>query len=157
MKKLLSLFAVLTIAITSMYAQSTKEQVEFFQSIFGMEKKALVTEFVSLEGEAATAFWALYDEYEAARKANGQKRIALIDKYANSYVDLDEVTTDEMVAESMKIHAAQDKLVKSYYKKIKKVSGSKAAAQFYQLELFIKDATGVALMEQIPFIGEFDL
>ncbi len=90
-------------------------------------------------------------------KANGQKRIALIDKYANSYVDLDELTTDEMVAESMKIHDTQFKLVKKFTKKIKKVSGSKAAAQFYQLELFIQDATGVALMEQIPFIGEFDL
>ncbi len=157
MKKLLSLTAILTIAITSIYAQSTKEQVEFFQSIFGMEKKALVTEFVSLEGEAATAFWTLYDEYETARKANGQKRIALIDKYANSYLDLDAVVTEEMVAESMKIHDTQFKLVKSYYKKIKKVSGSKAAAQFYQLELFIQNATGVALMEQIPFIGEFDL
>jgi hypothetical protein len=157
MKKLLSLTAILTIAITSIYAQSNKEQVEFFQSIFGMEKKALVTEFVSLEGEASTAFWTLYDEYETTRKANGQRRITLIDKYANSYMDLDAVTTDELVAESMKIQEAQYKLIKSYYKKIKKVSGSKAAAQFYQLELFIQDATGVALMEQIPFIGEFDL
>ena len=157
MKKLASLAVILLVAITTSFAQSTKEQVEFFQSIFGMEKKALVSEFVQLEGEASTAFWSLYDEYETARKANGQKRIALIDKYANSYLDLDDATTDEMAAESMSIHAAQFKLVKSYYKKIKKVSGSKAAAQFYQLELFIQDATGVALMEQIPFIGEFDL
>ena len=157
MKKLASLAVILLVAITTSFAQSTKEQVEFFQSIFGMEKKALVSEFVQLEGEASTAFWSLYDEYEAERKANGQKRIALIDKYANSYLDLDDATTDEMAAESMSIHTAQFKLVKSYYKKIKKASGSKAAAQFYQLELFIQDATGVALMEQIPFIGEFDL
>ena len=157
MKKLASLAVILLVAITTSFAQSTKEQVEFFQSIFGMEKKALVSEFVQLEGEAFTAFWSLYDEYETERKANGQKRIALIDKYANSYVDLDDATTDEMAAESMSIHTAQFKLVKSYYKKIKKVSGSKAAAQFYQLELFFQDATGVALMEQIPFIGEFDL
>ena len=157
MKKLLSLTVILLVAITTSFAQTNKEEVEFFQSIFGMEKKALVSEFVSLDGEAATAFWSLYDAYETERKANGQKRIALIDKYANSYMDLDDETTDEMVAESMKIHATQYKLIKSYYKKINKVSGSKAAAQFYQLELFIQDATGVALMEQIPFIGEFDL
>ncbi len=157
MKKSASLVVILLVAITTSFAQSTKEQVEFFQSIFGMEKKALVSEFVKLEGESGKAFWTLYDEYETARKANGQKRIALIDKYANSYLDLDDATTDEMAAESMKIHTAQFKLIKTYYKKIKKVSGSKAAAQFYQLELFIQDATGVALMEQIPFIGEFDL
>lgn len=157
MKKLVTLTAIFALAITTINAQSIKEQVEFFQSIFGMEKKALVTEFIKLEGEASTAFWTLYDEYEAERKANGQRRITLIDKYANAYVDLDDVTTDEMVAESMKIHDAQFKLIKKYTKKIKKVGGSKAAAQFYQLELFIQDAVGVALMEQIPFIGEFDL
>ena len=157
MKKLLTLTAVLFVAISAINAQSEKEAVEFFQSIFGMEKKALVSEFVKLEGEAETAFWALYDEYETERKANGQKRISLIDKYANSYVDLDDATTDEMVAESMKIHSTQFKLIKKYTKKIKKVAGSKASAQFYQLELFIQDAVGVALMEQIPFIGEFDL
>ena len=157
MKKLVSLTALFLIAIVTINAQSMKEQVEFFQSIFGMEKKALVSEFVQLEGEAETSFWTLYDEYETERKANGQKRISLIDKYANSYVDLDAETTDELVAESIKINDAQFKLVKKYTKKIRKVSGSKAAAQFYQLELFIQDATGVALMEQIPFIGEFDL
>ena len=71
MKKLGTLTAVLLLAITSISAQSVKEQVEFFQSIFGMEKKALVSEFVKLEGEASTSFWTLYDEYETARKANG--------------------------------------------------------------------------------------
>lgn len=157
MKKLGTLTAIILLAITSTFAQSNKEQVEFFQSIFGMEKKALVAEFIKLEGESATAFWSLYDAYEEERKATGQRRIALIDKYANSYMDLDDVTTDEMAAESMKIQDVQSKLLKKYYKQMKKVAGSKAAAQFYQLERFIQNAVGVALMEQIPFIGEFDL
>ncbi len=157
MKRLLSSTAILLLAVTLSFAQSAKEEIELYQSIFGMQKKALVAEFVKLDGEASTAFWSLYDDYETARKTNGQKRLALIDKYANSYMDMDAETTDALVAESQKVRATQEKLVKSYYKKIKKVSGSKAAAQFYQLENFIQNVFGVALMEQIPFIGEFDL
>jgi hypothetical protein len=33
------------------YAQINKEEIEYFQSIFGMEKKALVADFIKLEGE----------------------------------------------------------------------------------------------------------
>ncbi len=55
------------------------------------------------EGEAADAFWLQYDEYESARKLNGQKRLELLSNYANSYLNLDDATSDALVSESMKI------------------------------------------------------
>ena len=157
MKKALFLTGVLFLAVAATFAQSNKEEIELYQSVFGLEKKALVNEFVKLEGEAATAFWALYDEYETARKEGGQKRIALISKYSESYLDLDDETTDALVVESIKLKAAQAKLIKKYYNSIKKASGVKAAAQFYQLEGFFISIVNVALLEEMPIIGEFDL
>ena len=156
MKKVLSLAIFLFLAAGTVMSQSNKEEVEFYQSLFGMEKKAVVSEFIQLEGESSTEFWNLYDAYEAERKANGQKRIDLLHKYAESYLELDPATTDALVAESIKINDEQFKLIKKYYKSIKKVAGSKAAAQFYQLENYFRNALGVVLMEQIPFVGEFD-
>ena len=156
MKKALALTAVLFLAIVSTFAQSNKEEIEFYQSIFGMEKKAIVSEFISLEGEASTAFWSLYDAYEAERKVNGQKRMDLLNKYANAYLELDDETTDELVGEAMKVRDTQNKLIKKYYKSMKKAAGVKAAAQFFQLENYFASAVSVALTEQIPFIGEFD-
>jgi hypothetical protein len=32
----------------------------------------------------------------------------------------------------------------------------KAAAQFYQLEIYFQSAVRLSIMEQIPFIGEFE-
>ena len=156
MKKVLTLTAVLFLAIASTFAQSNKEEIEFYQSIFGMEKKAIVSEFISLEGEASTEFWSLYDAYEAERKANGQKRMDILNRYANSYLELDDETTDELVGEAIKVRDTQNKLIKKYYKHMKKAAGVKSAAQFYQLENYFANAVGVALTEQIPFIGEFD-
>jgi len=156
MKKALSLTAIFFLAIASTFAQSNKEEIELYQSIFGMEKKAIVSEFISLEGEAATEFWSLYDDYEVERKANGQKRIEVLDKYTKSYLELDDVTTDELVGEAMKVRDTQNKLIKKYYKSMKKAAGVKTAAQFYQIENYFASAVNVLLTEQIPFIGEFD-
>lgn len=156
MKKVQTFIGILLLAVTASFAQTNKEEVEFYQSIFGMEKKAVVAEFISLEGEANEQFWRLYDEYETVRKANGQKRLDLLNKYAESYLELDDETTDALAHESIQINDAQQKLIKKYYKSIKKTSGSKAAAQFYQLERYFQSAVHVLLMEQIPIIGEFD-
>ena len=156
MKKSILLFSLL-MACFSVFSQSNLEEIELYQSLFGMEKKAIVSSFISLEGEASDAFWLQYDEYEAARKANGQKRLQLLSKYANSYLNLDDITTDELVSESMKINKEHSKLISKYYKSMKKAAGSKAAAQFYQLENYFHGVVRTSLMEEIPFIGEFDL
>jgi len=156
MKKTLKLTAILLLAVTATFAQSKKEEVEYYQSIFGMEKKSIVTDFVQLDGEAADQFWSLYDEYETERKANGQKRIEILGKYTESYLELDDETTDALVAEAIKVRTTQQKLITKYYKRMKKAAGVKAAAQFYQLENYFASAMSVVLTEQIPFIGEFD-
>jgi hypothetical protein len=156
MKKSTLLLSLL-IASISVFSQSNLEEIEFYQSIFGMEKKAIVSAFISLEGEASDAFWSQYDEYESARKANGQKRLELLRKYAKSYLKLDDATTDALVSESMKINKEHNKLINKYYKSMKKAAGSKAAAQFFQLENYFHGVIRTSLMEEIPFIGEFDL
>ncbi|MNC99020.1 hypothetical protein D3C83_171650 [compost metagenome] len=56
----------------------------------------------------------------------------------------------------MSMSGENDKLIASYYKKIKKGSGVKAAAQFFQFEHYVLSKIRAELMEQIPLIGEFD-
>lgn len=155
MKKIILLASFLIIT-TSIFSQSNKEEIEFYQSIFGMEKKAIVSSFIQLDGEQEISFWTLYDEYETARKVNGQKRINLLGKYVDQYLELDDTKTDLLVAESIKINNEQNKLITKYYKKMKKIAGSKAAAQFIQLESYFQSMIKTTLLEEIPFIGELD-
>ena len=133
MKKTMLIFSFLLLNHV-LLAQSDKEEIDFFQSVFGMEKKALVAEFVKLEGAPKDAFWTTYDEYEVKRKALGQKRISLLKKYANSYATLDDLTTDEIIKEVIDLQGKNDKLVTDYYKKIKKGAGSKPAANSIRLK-----------------------
>jgi len=155
MKKSLSI-VVLVMFHCFVFAQSNKEEIDLFQSVFGMEKKALVAEFIKLEGAPKDAFWTAYDSYEVERKALGQKRIALLNKYAANYATLDDAGTDEIVKEMVALQTQTDKLIVDYYKKIKKDSGVKAAAQFYQIEGYLLSKIRATIMENIPLIGELD-
>ena len=109
-----------------------------------------------LLGDVNEEFWITYNEYEDKRMALGKERLELIRAYSESYDNL----TDDKINELLKDIQTQSKntenLINQYTKKIKKVSGSKVAAQFYQLETYLLAAVRVKIMENIPIIGELD-
>ena len=149
MKKVtLLLFACLTFAFAN--AQTNKEEVDLMQSIFGMEKKAMLAEFVQVDPGQADAFWALYDEYETARKELGKKRIELLKQYADNYDKMTNESADVWTAEVIKLGTSTDKLLVTYYKKIKKVTNPLVALQFYQVESYILSGIRVGLLESLP-------
>jgi hypothetical protein len=156
-KNILIFFGAMLLAMTFVQttnAQSNKEETEFMQSIFGMEKKAIVAEFLKLE--STNPFWVLYDEYETKRKELGKERINTLTNYVENYDNLADDKYDDVVASMISLRKSNDKLVDTYYKKIKKASGSKIAAQFFQLENYFLSEIRSAVMEEIPYIGEFD-
>ena len=140
----------------SLMAQSNKEEIELYQSAFGMEKKAIVAEFIKLDSVAGVSFWADYDEYETARKIHGQKRIALMIKYSEQYETLNDENTEKLMSEMIDLGNEYNKLIAKYYKSIKKGSGVKAAAQFMQIESYFQSVIRLEIFKSIPLIGEFD-
>lgn len=152
MKKLL--FLLFACSAFTAFAQSNKEDVDFIQSIYGKEKKAIVAEFIKLEAGQKDAFWKVYDEYEVKRKELGQKRVALLERYASNYMSLDDAATSQIIKETAALGLQTDKLISTYHKKLEKVAGAKAAAQFFQLESYFLSAIRTAIFESIPFIGE---
>jgi hypothetical protein len=156
MKKINLMLVFLFVSVLAVFAQSNKEEVDLYQSLFGGEKKAVVAEFIKLDGEAGTAFWDLYDKYETARKEHGQKRLVLLEKYVENFKDLGEDKTKEIMKEMISLGDDYNKLIKKYYKSISKACGAKAGGQFYQLETYFQSGIRMVIMEGIPFIGELD-
>lgn len=155
MKKLNLIIACLFVGFSS-FAQSNSEDVDLIQSLFGKEKKEIVAGFISLDESNNANFWKLYDEYETARKEIGKKRIAIIERYVNEYMNLDDATTAELLKETQSLTAQNDKLITSYSNKIKKSVGVRQAAQFYQLESYLLSMIRATIFEGIPFIGELN-
>ena len=157
MKSLSTFIIVLILAPASSFAQSAIEEIEYFQSIFGMEKKAIVANFIKLEDPVKTAFWTVYDQYESERKALGQQRIALLADYANNYDKLNDEKIEELISATIKQKSSNDKLVNKYYKQMKKVAGTKVAAQFFQIESYFQSTIRASILENIPLIGELEV
>jgi len=154
MKKLLSIVVLIVVSSSFLLAQTNKEEVDFYQSIFGAEKKALIAEFLKLDQN--DPFWELYDAYETERKELGKARLVILENYASNYLTLTDTKTDEIIADAIKQSKALDKLIVKYYKKVKKTSGSRVAAQFYHVENYLLSAVRMAVLENIPAIGEFN-
>jgi len=152
MKKLMLLMAALLVAGFT-YSQ-TKEEVDLFQAAFGMEKKALVAENIKLDGAQEDAFWTLYDEYEVTRKEYGKKRLELWTQYAKTYKTMTGEEADAWVKQVMELQVSTDKLIRTYYNKIKKAVNPIVATQFYQIENYIITAIRMEIQEEMPLINE---
>lgn len=136
------------------FSQTNVEEVDFYQSMFGMAKKTIVSDFIDLENLPEAEFWQLYDAYEVARKDLGKKRLELLDTYARAYMSLNDTRTDEIIKDMAIQKKSLDKLIFKYYKKMSKTVGVKPAAQFYQLENYLLSAVRLEILQNIPFIGE---
>ena len=156
MKKILSTLVLAIMALSFVQAQGMEEEVDYFQAIFGMEKKAAMAEFLTAEKKDSETFWAIYDEYEVARKALGKSRIELLESYAEGYG----TWSDDELAEVMKGMISQKKSlakhIDKYYKKVMKSEGAVTAAQFWQFENYLLSAVRLLILEELPFIGELD-
>ncbi|MUP45466.1 hypothetical protein E0K83_06870 [Gramella sp. BOM4] len=150
MKKLLVLSLMLLFSFHS-FSQVSPDEMEYIQSIFGMEKRAAVKEMINLNANS-NAFWSLYDEYEMERKDLGKERISLLEKYANNYESMSNENVDQLIKESMDLSMKTDKLISKYYKKMKNEVGSVPAAQFYQLEHYLLSEIRASIMGEMPLI-----
>jgi hypothetical protein len=152
MKKItLVVSALFFIALGNSYAQSNKEEVDLIQSIFGMEKKAMVADFLKVDVSKQDAFWKIYDEYETARKELGKKRITLLIQYADNYKSMSNEVADTYMKDVIAQTKATDNLIVAYYKKVKKVTDPVTAMKFYHVENYILTSIRAYLFSEIPF------
>jgi len=133
-------------------AQNT--EMDMMRKLFSSEKRALVESFLQLNGTDANAFWEQYEAYEVERKGLADKRIALIERYAEEYAGLTNDQAVELMNESFKLKEQRLSLRKKYFKKITKAVDGKTAAGFIQIEAYVATAITFDLMDAIPFVGE---
>jgi hypothetical protein len=110
MKKSLLLVAAVLFASFS-WAQSNKEEIDLYQAAFGMDKKAVVADFVKPSEAQKAAFWKLYDEYETQRKDLGKQRIALLKEYAETYTTMTGVQADAWTKKVIELQKKTDNLI----------------------------------------------
>ena len=151
MKKYVLIIAALFLASFA-YTQSNKEEVDLMQAAFGMDKKAVVADFVKPSEAQKAAFWKLYDEYETQRKELGKQRIELLKQYADQYLTMTSEQADTWTKKVIELQKKTDNLIVTYYTKVKAISDGIVATQFYQIEGYILTAIRAQILEAVPFL-----
>ena len=146
--KILSLVFMAFLSL-GIFAQSNQDEIELMQSLYGMEKRDIVAEFIELSEVQEQEFWALYNEYENERKELGKKKFQLLQSYVDDYGQVKAEDADNFMKQAIPLRIKSDKLTDNYYKKIKTKTDPIVAMQFYQIENYLADAIKMELLEDI--------
>jgi hypothetical protein len=147
-KFILSILLITCISFNNI-AQTNQDEVQLMQSLYGMEKRDIVAEFVELGDSQEKEFWLLYDEYELKRQEIGKERFRLLSSYVNDYGEVKPENADNFMKQVIPLRIKADKLVDNYYKKVKTKTDPIVAMQFYQIENYLFDAIKMELLEEI--------
>jgi hypothetical protein len=136
-------------------AQLYSEDAAIAQALFSKTKKILVSSYLDIDDTPQNAaFWKLYDDYEAKRKAIFQERFFLFKEYSDKYLTLDDATAAKLAEGFMENTEKVDRLNKQYFKKFRKLVGGLQAATLFQIEVYTQTALQNDAHMQIPIIGE---
>ena len=147
-KLILSILFITCISFNNI-AQTNQDEVQLMQSLYGMEKRDIVAEFIELNDSQQKEFWLLYDEYEIKRQEIGKERFRLLTSYVNDYGEVKPENADNFMKKVIPLRIKSDKLVDNYYKKVKTKTDPIVAMQFYQIENYLFDAIKMELLEEI--------
>ena len=148
MKSLL-VVALLLVSATTIAQDKT---LELLRQDLKTQKVAIITASVPMTQVQADAFWPLYREYDVELSKLGDRRMAVLKKYAASIDKVDEKLADELVKESFSIASDRNDLLEKYYKKAVKAVGAVTAARFIQVENQMLTLVDAQIIDQVPLV-----
>ena len=151
MKTLLSFIALVVITFSAS-AQTENDYLEIARDVLKTEKKAAIAEIMQLSDEESQPFWTLYNEYQGKLYLVQNKRIDIIQDYAENFENLTDEKADQLWLGYMAYSQEILKLKKIYYKKFKKILPAGKAARFLQAENKIETMINANLALEIPLI-----
>jgi hypothetical protein len=148
MKSLL-VVALLLVSATTIAQDKT---LELLRQDLKTQKVAIITASVPMTQAQADAFWPLYREYDVELSKLGDRRMAVLKKYAANIDKVDEKLADELVKESFSIASDRNDLLEKYYKKAVKAVGAVTAARFIQVENQMLTLVDAQIIDQVPLV-----
>lgn len=148
------LLAILCACTTVSFAQTSDAEAEALINLLGVQKREAVGQLVQVSGKDSVAFWKIYDDYQKVNKKTALQRIKLYEKTAIAYNNLTPAKADSLANQYFVNRSEQEKMLETYYKKVKTATNANVAFQFYQAELYLTTQIRAQIMMQIPTYGQ---
>ena len=147
-----TLIGLIILLASSLSAQSTETIIELLRSDIQANKKAVVATSMELTSEQSEKFWPIYNEFQLEVSKLGDKRIAILKKYAENYENFTNEVADKLMGKSFDLEKDALSLNKKYYKKVKEVLDAKHAGRFIQLISRMNMLIDIQLAAEIPLL-----
>ncbi len=156
MKKLILTVALVALLAPSAMAEAGLDQyIELLRSDLKTQTVAVITEVMQFTTEEGEVFWPIYREYELESSKLGDRRVAALKEYAESFDQLSNEKAKSLANAHFKLQEEQLKLSKNYYKKVAKALDANTAARFVQVMNQINLLINVQVAVSIPLIEKY--
>jgi hypothetical protein len=133
-------------------AQSTADEVELVRSVVQTERKAIVAENMNLTEAESEAFWPVYNEFEAATRKVGDRRVKVLTELAQNFETLTDEQAEDLLKQSFQFQRERVKVRESFMKKFARVLSGKQLARFYQIDSKIDTVIDFDIARSVPLV-----
>jgi hypothetical protein len=118
----------------------------------GQDRRIIVGANMLLTESEGARFWPLYDEYRAARRKIGDRRVRLITDFLAAENSMSEDQARTLANEDFAIGKDTSELKAKWYKRMAKVLSERTVARFFHIDEKLDAAADIALAANIPLI-----
>jgi hypothetical protein len=124
------------------------------QYILSTERKQVFERNMNLNEEQSEIFWGVYHRYEKEKEQLEKTRLRLLGTYIEKYAALTNDDVMKIVKQSGENQRADLALRQKYFHIYSKKLNPMAAARFLQLDDIVGMVTRLAILGNLPLIGE---
>lgn len=126
--------------------------LEILRDTIRANKKAFLAVNLELTDDETTAFWPVYDSYQAELTAVNDRFLALIDDYTTNFASLSDEKAMEIVDRYLAVEKDRAEVRQRHLKPIAAALPGRKVARFYQIENKIAALFRYELAATIPVI-----
>jgi len=132
----------------------TKKEIAAAKELVETRRNMTVIISLNLTEEESEEFWPLYEEYRQKIRGVRERKITLIENFADRYNEdtVDDEFADQAVKDALEIQIDTAKIRQKYWKKFQRIIPATKAARFYQLENKMDAEVDYVLAGGIPLV-----
>jgi hypothetical protein len=134
--------------------QAAEATLDVLVNAIRSNRKALVAVNLKLTDEEATKFWPIYDRYQQAITAVGDRLVGVIQDYTENFSDLSNDKAMKLVDDYLAVEADRVKVKRAYVEEFAKALPGRKVTRFYQIENKMEAVIRYDLAATIPVMEE---
>ncbi len=125
-------------------------EIESLRTDMRADKVKIITAAMKFSPEESSAFWPIYEKYEADLSKLNDQRVQLIKSYAEKYDSLTNADAKAMSEKAFDLESRRAQLRKKYFKEFNSKLPATTVARFFQLEHRLDLLVDLQLASELP-------